>query len=758
MPYLDIDQFAGNSLDHQRDSAAGPLTAAMRTQTLVLSGAAEVTLPSGSYEPLLQIAPLVDLEDETWLVEVVQAAPLAEAVPLRFAPFSEKDGFLSYLCPKVGADSLLATAITLQLRVRRNGLLMPANQTRRLLHVRFAEGRFAKLLAVTQTETLRTRRLMREISARRTTALAQGAALDQIGRELAVPRLESKISARRGEIVLIPEPETDVAYRRRLDIYRPFLMPTRAVVLKTLNGDDSPLRRAGAPARFDVLETDNPFMVGFKVFGVGKTASQGKAMRAAYLLHLRKTTLIDVTQNVPGDRKMSSTHRRTENEMRLRLRNALDFETASTRQMAPWLAQAFDRAVRVAKHIGVDPVFKIVRAQDDGGGSRLELGLAAEIHEWPTARVQELRTKIMAGPPSDDPSVQGILATLQKANLTADNGHWFFTACGFRTVLPLKGDLLLLSHISMGSLTVDGGDGFERGAARLGTAFSAAILDDGTQLDAALANALSGGPTGWPVGVADWTVVTPAQQNASLAGAEFADVPQADAFAAMGFGKLADYAAFVQSLRTYPAHAVRVLKLNAGLTAILNRNDGTATDRLGLIADTFGAMGAASLMLLKSGAGLVLVVSSIGLPQLGTNIGPRRSSDFFWGATTISGGQTETRGQGTKTLIKAVGDGVYAASTLAYSRIGATDPFEWRITLPHDAAITLEQYEILMNMLGRMFPVGVEINTWDIRRRNVTLDGLTTTPLSPRLSRSFRPFHRPRFNGTGAANPTQTSR
>lgn len=758
MSYLDVDQFAGNSLGHQRDSAAGPLTAAMRTETLEVSAVGEVTLPAGSYEPLLQIAPLVDLEDETWLIEVEQTAPIADAVPLRFAPFSEKDGFLSYLCPPVGADSMLAVAITLRLRVRRNGRLLPASQTRRVLHIRYAEGRFAKLLAVTQTETLRARRLMREISARRTTRLAQGSALDRIGRELAVPRLNSKMSARKGNIVLTPSLETDTAYRRRLDIYRPFLMPTRVAVLDALNGDDSPLRRAGAPASFDVLEADNPFMVGFKVFGVGRTAAQGRDMRTAYLLHLRKTTLIDVAHSAPTARKLSSTHRRAENAMRVRLRDALAFETATTRNMAPWLASAFDRVVRVAKYIGVAPTLKIVRAQDDNGGSRFELGLAAEMHALSSSDVQNIRAKIVAAAPSDDPSVQGVIATLQKADLSAGDGNWFFNACGFRTVLPLKAGLLLLSHVSMGSLAISGEDGLERGAARLGAAFSAAILDANAQLDVALANALTGGPIGWPAGVSDWTIVTPAQQNASLLGIDFADLPRAEAFAAMGFGKLADYAAFAQSLRAYPPHAVRVLKLGAGLVAILSSNSSSATDRLGLIADTFGAQGAASLALLKTAAGLVLVVSSIGLPQLGTNIGPRRSSDFFWGTTTISGGETRIRGQGTKTLIKAIGDGVYAATTLAYSRVGATDPFEWRVTLPNDAMITLEQYEILMNMLGRMFPVGVEINTWDIRRRNVTLDGRTTTPLSPRLSRSFRPFQRLRFHGSGDATDANSSR
>ena len=239
--------------------------------------------------------------------------------------------------------------------------------------------------------------------------------------------------------------------------------------------------------------------------------------------------------------------------------------------------------------------------------------------------------------------------------------------------------------------------------------------------------------------------------SAALAGLGNPSLPQQVAFTQMGLALPGDFDSFRQSLANYPAHVYRVLRLNAGLTNILSSDSITAADRIGLIADTLGANGAATMVLLNTTAGLVLVVASIGLPQIGTNIGPRRSSDFFWGGTVISGGGIRLQGQGTRTLIKALGTGVYAASVLAYSRIGATDPFEWRVTLPPDKVLTHPQYEILMNMLERMFPVGVEINTWTIRRQNVALDGTTAHPLSPRLSRSYRPFRRARFLGTGSA-------
>jgi len=760
MALIDIDKFAGNSLDHQRESGAGPLTAAMRTETLEIKANGEVTLPAGAYEPLLQIAPLEDLGDETYEVQIAQVAP-APAGPrasVRFAPFSEKDGFLPYASPAVGGDNTLLNALVLRIRVRRNGTLLPFAQTRERLHVRYSEGRFAKLLAVAQVETIRTRRLGREITARRTTSLARGFQLDRIGRELAVPRFDNQLTNRGQEIVLRPQDEADAAFARRLDIYRPFVMPTRARVLELLNGDDSPLRRLGAPNTFDILEEDNPFMVGFKVFGVGNGAAQGEAMRLNYLDHLKRTTWIDPGQNTPSARKLGQDARREQNAMRTRIRQSFTFSSTSKRNMAPWLARAFDRAGMLIKFLGANLRPEVIRAQDAAGGSRFELGLAAEIKALTASQVGDLRNRIQNAPKSDNPTVQGMLDTLRAKNLSDSKGLWFWEACGFRTATPLTNQRVLLSHVSMGTLTMEGPDGLDRVDARKGTEFSARILSGGSTLDAALANALAGGASGWPAGVADWSVVTPAQQNATLAGAAFADLPQADLFEKMGFAKLANYDGFVSSLRRYPPHAVRVLKIGSQLEQRLGANNASAADMLSLIADTLGSNGASSLALMKTNAGLVFVVASIGLPQVGTNIGPRRSSDFFWGGTTIAGGDITVQGQGTRTFVRALGDGVYAASTLAYSRIGKTDPFEWRLTLPRDAVLKLPQYEMLMNMLERMFPIGVEINTWDIRRNNVAVQGNTPQPLSPKLSRSYRPFRRPRFQGSGDAPTLKKTR
>lgn len=755
MSHIDLDLWAGNSLGHQRDTAAGPLAAALRYDSMAITAQSRTTLPARSYEPLLSIAPADDLGDETWIIEMTDITGGASTPldPVVFGPYSEKDGFVPCLAPPVGPDKLLPAAMLLRLRVRRDGVLVPVAQTRNLLAVRYAEGRIAKLLAITQSETLRTRRLMREIAARRQLEQAKGFMLDRLGRELAVPRFDSDVQVRGGELRIRQARESDDTYRNRLGIYRPYLVPTRKSVEDRLNGPGSPLQVAGAPARFAIREDDNPFQIGFKVFGVGATAAEGDTIRANYLQYLRDTTLIDPTRGVPTNRQLPSIERRRETQMRRRLRDRLQFSAGAGRSMAPWLARAFDRATRTLDHLGVSGSLRIAGAQNDAGGSRFELGLAAEFRGFSASQRNAIRAAINGGPAStNDVEVAGILANLAEADMSDNSFDWFFDACGFRSATPMTGGNMLLSHVSMGHLQISGPDGLDRGSARMGQAFSANLRPTGSAIDAALANAIAGGSAGWPAGIDDWDVVPSGQMSTVINGLVDPALPAQRELDAMGLGLPPDIARFRQSLNRVRLHQLRLLRVRPGLRAALSANGSGPANRLGEIADTLGSNGAASLLLLRDGGGqLVLAVSSIGMPQVGTNIGPRRSSDFFWAGTTIAGGEVRLQGQGSQTFMRALGDGLYAVSTLAYSRIGATDPFEYRVTLPTDARIDYDQYEILMNALGRMYPVGVEINTWDIRRKNVALDGVNQAPLSPKLSRSFRPFLRRRFQGSGDA-------
>ena len=755
---FDIDRWSGDFMGQHADTIAGPLSSTLRHEDLSVDNQGRVTVPAGSYAPLLWISPKDDLGDETINVEISQLAPapIARLDALEFAPYSERGGYIPYLAPTTGPGEKTSVAFTYQVVARRGGRVVPKAQIKNQIKVRVTNGRFAKLMAFTQLETLRVRRLGREIAARRTLFGAVGNGLDRIGRELAVPRMDDRIDVKNGEMLVHQEPETDAAYRRRLGIYRPFFMPTRNAVLNQLNSAHSILRETGFDANFDVLETDNPFMIGFKIVAVGETEAAAHRARLNYLNYLRDTVLIDAAKNVPATRHLPSRQRKREQAMRNRLRAGLEFETGIERSIAPWLAVAFDRLVRLAAHLGITTVkWKILQAQSDASDSRFELGLCARIKAPTASDAQAFRTRIDAArPPVDDPEIAGVLATLQAGNTQSNDAAWLFLACGFRTFQPVQAGQVIVSHASLGPLNITGPDVMTFHQGRAGVGLHARLNNNnGSAPDLALANALGALAQNWPNTLANWTVLTQAQTTAAFEHMGKPDSDLGPLLKSIGLTPPANFGDFASAFKSYPRHVFRILTFDGSMGAALAGQFDAASDLLGDIADTLGSNGASAMTFVAIAGQLALIVSSIGLPQVGTNLGPRRSSDFFWNVQAVStpkgAGRMRLTGQGTRALLKANKEGVYAVTCLAYSRIGKTDPFEWRITLPRDAVLTYPQYEILMNMLSRMFPVGVEVNTWDIRRHNVALDGITQQALSPRLSRSYRPFKRSRFNGTG---------
>jgi hypothetical protein len=63
-----------------------------------------------------------------------------------------------------------------------------------------------------------------------------------------------------------------------------------------------------------------------------------------------------------------------------------------------------------------------------------------------------------------------------------------------------------------------------------------------------------------------------------------------------------------------------------------------------------------------------------------------------------------------------------------------------------------------MNALERACPIGVEINTWNLRRRHVDVDGDgTADPLPPSLARHYRRFRMPRMRGLDEPDGTDAS-
>jgi hypothetical protein len=91
---------------------------------------------------------------------------------------------------------------------------------------------------------------------------------------------------------------------------------------------------------------------------------------------------------------------------------------------------------------------------------------------------------------------------------------------------------------------------------------------------------------------------------------------------------------------------------------------------------------------------------------------------------------------------------------LGYVRRGLADPYEFRLELPPEALLTLEQYEFVMNVLERVCPIGVQANTFSIRQSHVDLDGDgNAEALPPSLFRTYRRYHRRHMRGEITPGP-----
>src|SRR5690606_15725557 len=121
-----------------------------------------------------------------------------------------------------------------------------------------------------------------------------------LGAELGVPRFTDRLAwdAEQGEPTSVTERETDADYRRRLGLYRPFLMATRRRVLERINGpggaldgNAGPLAGLGFTERFALQEANSEFAVAIRLVGPA---------REDFMQHLRHVHLLAPAEPVPA--------------------------------------------------------------------------------------------------------------------------------------------------------------------------------------------------------------------------------------------------------------------------------------------------------------------------------------------------------------------------------------------------------------------------------------------------------------------------
>jgi phage replication-related protein YjqB (UPF0714/DUF867 family) len=741
---------------------SGPFTGGAIETKLVIDATGGARVDWRARLPLLLLSPraTVGAEALACTVRIAQSSGEAvEPVVVRFAPYTEAGASVLAYCP--GAVSMqleFATPFQVRLEPDPGGTLA---LMRDLFEMRVVEGNMARLLYVIGSEKMRLRRQANELYAMRRLAAAQGDALDRLGAELGVPRLNARLTwdATLRTPTIVPQREADAPFRARLGIYRPLMRSSRRVVEDLVNGPGTG-NNAGLPSqlgvthRLTIAEPDTELLAAVRL-----VSFPDDAPRTAFLDYARQAFLLQPGVDVPATRLLPTAVRAEENALRARLASNFEFPTDAF--VAPNLARALDRVGACRRALGVTRRWRVLRAQDDAGGSRYELGLGADVEAVPGAELDGLVASLSAGniPADTAPEVRALLAQMQPRSSTDDPlGRWLLAPCGVATVHPLDATKTYVSHLALHGLVIGKNATAER-----------------TLLDARLNAPLDSGPDALLVlalldadaqraaaGIAPWTLLTGDQERTAWG----LGVSPPDALVqSMNDARIhmvksaADVDKAKSALGGLPNELIVTAQLDAALAAKLVVHDSAAAQSLLTLIIAFQKAGFVSVLpLFTSDSRVLLVLGVTALPGDATLLTARSKNSFRWFLVPLSGqpGQLERKIGSRNAWIAE--SGLSAVVVVTAGKQGSTDPrgrvdpLELRVGLPEGALVNLEQYEFLMNLLERVSPLGVIVNTRAIRD-HIDADGNgAAETLSPSLSRTFRPYHHTRQSAQAAVD------
>jgi hypothetical protein len=748
--------------------------AAGAVETMVpITPSGRVVIGWETREPLVLAAPSRSLGGSGLrLRAVLDPDGGAEALTtLGFAAYTEAGAYLPLHRPQVSAGTRKAPPFILALtlsELKGDGTETPVANAGLgdRLTIRVVEGIMGRIIYVLGAEKQRLRREARELSAMRLLSEARDDALDRIGADLGVARFSDEIHydpAKREIVTSIrrsqtgaPIPEPDEEYRRRLSLYRAFVIPSCRSVLELLNGHEDPqnqglIRALGFTERFRVVETDNPFGVAIHLVAAGDPA-----FRQHFLEHIRAVRLLwpqdgPAADSVHAGRYLPVDRRERVDALRASLRSRFLFPDDAP--LAPMLAAALNRAGQCRQALGVVRKWRVLRAQDGGGGSRYELGLGLDV-ETPPAQELNVMASLLADanrPPAADPETEGLLRSMTPRPAAQDReGSWLLGPCGFRTVHRVDANRVYLSHLPTFGMVITGPSGASPGAEAAIEVHYHAAGDPGS--NAVLSAGITAASADWTSsGGGGWTVLTDAQARTlwSQAAPRPAGDPALGVFRAAGLPAVEDPGPVVAKLERLPQELVGTVRLaDPQVRRILN-GEPAAADELRAQTALLRNHGLSSVLPLVTGPNEVaLVIGVIGLPEAGINLSERRATGFRWYVVPLQGQGGEVKAVGSRTVFVPGGPGLSALVAVGYARRGFTDPYEFRVELPADAKLNLKQYEFFMNLMGQAHPLGVEVNTFSIRREHVDLDGDgKAEALPPAISRTYRRFRRSRLRG-----------
>lgn len=756
MSEIDIDLLRSASHRSMTAHLSGPFAGGARDSPLTLDAEGRAEVAHVTRHPLVVVAPKAEVGPAglEFSAHVITGSGTGPAVTVRFAPFTEAGAFLPVHHP----DPLLPASEQtppFTVALAREGADAPDTALAELVELRLIEGVLGRLLYALGAEKQRIRRQARELFAVRRLPHAFGDALDRLGAELGVPRFTDRLAwdAEQGEPTSVTERETDADYRRRLGLYRPFLMATRRRVLERINGpggaldgNAGPLAGLGFTERFALQEANSEFAVAIRLVGPA---------REDFMQHLRHVHLLAPAEPVPAHRLLPGPERQRQEDMLARLRS--QFEIPAEAWMAPGLAWALDRVGRCRAALQVTRPWRVLRAHDESGGSRYELGLGVDVETPPADELALLvenltQRQFAAGTELEIVELLDSLAPVAPAEDPA--GRWLLDACGLRTVHALPGGSYYLSHVSVHGLTIEDGSAPNELEVRFhapGDAGPDTLLFHG--LADAEADAAA---QGWPA----WTRLAAPDAQAAWATAVAPSEDALAAFDAAGLrtpGTSRDVQRAVTALGQVPGELLVTLSLDAGLAAGIMANQGDAVAVLQQMIAAFRRHELVSVLpLVTSAPGVLLVVGVTALPGRAALLNARREG-FRWYVLPVAGDPLVLRDRvGSRNHYTAPAEpGLTAVVAVALARQGRSDPrgsvlpYQVRVALPpEDARLDLAQYELLMNLLAHMAPAGVTIDTHTLRTQHVDPNGQgTVVPFTGPLSHGFRTFRQRRQPG-----------
>lgn len=749
-----------SGLEPMLDLLSGPLAAAAAIERIPLVGGA-VTVPKTTRSPALLVRLLQTLDDRAVVVRGRMGG--VALPPVVFAPWS---GAGAQTVLRATADAVVGP-MRVELEAWRVGALvdpraaaaaitgpaMPAAEAAGMLEGVLLEGELARVLLLLADEKQRILVAAREVAASRHVGTARAGALDALGADHGVPRIEG---------------EADDDYRARLRIFASWRIATPAGLELALNGAD-PAAATGLPStvgigsRFRIVDAEPELAVAVRVL---ECTADGPGRWHDTMRELaRRGLLVDL--DAPPVQLLPPAVIARRERVRVALVERLDRAAPldERRYLSVRVAVGLERAVRMLDALTGSGRLELLQAHSAAEDARHDLGLSVSVRPLTPARLRELHAAAtdLLGGQREPAAFAGAPAEVRAAVLGAvprdpaldPIGAWLFEAAGLFASQP-SADVVLLSGVSAEGLAIEGSatmsqratsrlearmrrrsaaarhvlvdEAWERLLERLPAPRRGAALTPATLRDA-LALLAAGGVT-LPAGAGPLVGLGLAPGAVPAFAGAIAE--RFDLDLAIGWPIVDD------DLALAPADA----------------RAAAARDRVAADLQDAVAAGFHSVRVLPdpAGAGLLALAAIATLPGGANRPDQAPPADFRWSLIDLTpeahGQQLEppfrlTRRGGGRVDVTAVRPGLALLVCAAHVRRAGADPYEVRIAMD-EGVLTLDQYGYVMNLLEHLCPLGIEINTFDIRRDHVSIAGAAPTLLDGRVSRSYLRYRRRR--------------